>query len=64
MKDLELYKAQYEIEQELANLNQNKEANAFVDNGFLDGLFNKGGPSGYCAQGDSPGKNGGGTYYC
>lgn len=45
MKDLELYKAQYEIEQELANLKTNNEASAFVVNGYWDDS---------CAQGDKP----------
>lgn len=62
MKDLELYKAQYEIEQELTNLNENNETSAFVDHTVVSGL-DQGVFGRACAHNDSPG-SGSGTYLC
>lgn len=66
MKDLEFFKAQYEIEQEL--LNSNNETNPFVVNGFLNGpnilpIPNEQQGDRYCAHADTPG-GGGGTMIC
>lgn len=67
MKDLELFKAQFEIEQELANLNANKETSAFVVQKHmteLDSANHRGYLfEGYCANADTNTRDDG-VYYC